>query len=251
MSCGVTSGTPLSVLVTHALLNVHMQSNRLGRLYFVFSVMFFTVWNISRSVLWLQTDCSLQSHQASGCLKRLLGVLFSWLQFPAQYEDQLGHDFSMNRALSSKIKPKQTSRLILAPAIFGFLDTSSVLQCGQGDICIRVRPHLLPHLCPWPPPNVAWGIQSWCILVTFTPVYRAVYTQCNQSGRILVLGVTLRGVGGSNSLQVERVWRCKKGSKCGQQGEIRRHKGQLGGYEGRERRQLCPEGQEWPLRAYI
>ena len=43
MSCGVTSGTPLSVLVTHALLNVHMQSNRLGRLYLVFSVMFFTV----------------------------------------------------------------------------------------------------------------------------------------------------------------------------------------------------------------
>lgn len=179
------------------------------RILFVDSILFFcnvfTVGNISRYVLWLQTDCSLQSHQASGCLKRLLSVLFSWLQFPAQYEDQPVHDISMNQALCSKIKPKQTSHLILASAIFGFLDTSSVLQCGQGDICIRVRLHLLPHLCPWPPPNVAWGIPSRCILVTFTPVYRAVYSRCNQSGRILVLGVTLRGVGGSNSLQVERV----------------------------------------------
>lgn len=96
--------------------------------------------------------CSHTRHQ--GCLKRLLSVLFSWLQLPAQCEDQLVHGISINQAPCSKIKPKQTPCLILASAIFGFLDTSSLLRCGQGDICIRVGPHLLPHLCPWPPPNV-------------------------------------------------------------------------------------------------
>lgn len=99
-------------------------------------------------------------------------------------------------------------------------------------------------MCPQTPPNVTSSIHCFPSGYIHTHIYSCLLVIGSIKTRFRAWCDSLR-CWGSNSLLVERVWRCKNGKSVERKGgEMRRYKrtaGVIWKEIGRERRQSCPE----------